>query len=118
MALQPHVNRHCSTASVARSGPTKKTKDKVDKFVTWVEVFDRLPKRLDGKKNVDPLDKEEHMLAYAMKRWDGEILGPERFHDLEGLRRRYAIRLKVSYQRLDAWCQENGRLPFQRSAHC
>ena len=90
MALRPHVKRPCSTASVARSGPTKKTrsgptkktKDSFDKFVTWVEVFDRLPKRLDKKKNVFFFD-EEHKLALVMKRWDGEILGPERFHVFE-----------------------------------
>ena len=97
--------------------PTKKTKSTFDKLVTWVETFERLPKRLDGKRNVDPLDQEEHKLAYAMKRWDGEILGPERFHVFEGLWRRYGTSLNASHQRLDAWFQENCRLPRLRSKH-
>ena len=52
-----------------------------------------------------------------MKHWDGEILGPERFHVFEGLRRRYGPSLKASCQRLDAWCQENCRLPRLRRNH-
>ena len=118
MALQPHVKRHCSVASVAPSSPTKRTKVKFDKFVKWVEVFDRLPKRVNMKNHKGDLAAaEENKCSRAMARWDEVTLGSERFHDLEELRCRYAISLKVSYQRLDAWCQENGRLPSQRNAH-
>ena len=83
-----------------------------------MEVNDRFPKRLDKTNNKGDLAAaEENKCSQAMARWDEVTLGPERFHDLEELRRRYAISLKVSYQRLDARCQENGRLPFQRHAH-
>ena len=116
MALQPHVNGHCSTASVAPLGPIKGTKVKFDKFVKAVEVFDSLRKLQNNKNNVVFFD-EENKLVLAMARWDGEISGSDRFHDLEGLRRRYTTRLKASYQRLDAWCQENCRLPRLRRSH-
>ena len=76
----------------------------------WVEANDRLPNKRKNAKE-DPAAKTEDIFCQAMARWNEENLGFERFCELERYRRRYVTELKCTYQRLEAWCQENGRLP-------
>ena len=97
-------------------GPTEKTKEKFDEFVKWVEANDRLPKKRKNAKD-DPAAKIEDNFCQVMARWNEENLGSERFCELERYRRRYVTELKSSYQRLEAWCQENGRLPRWQQGH-